>query len=179
MESAGAAWRPPRCTTARVRWCASPPRSCTSAGHGPARPSSGATDRPSHRARLNAQAAQAKGHNLDLAIVLGGPLVDKVAALTGVPPGTDDFEVLGNFYGHPAKLVKCETIDLLVPTNADIVLECMLMATEGLTHDEGPSGEFTGMYGPLHVLRHRLCRERRGIPAVQLRLAASGMSGDI
>jgi 2,5-furandicarboxylate decarboxylase 1 len=101
----------------------------------------------SHRARLNAQAAQAKGHNLELAIVLGGPLVDKVAALTGVPPGTDDFEVLGNFYGHPAKLVKCETIDLLVPANAEIVLECELMATEGLTHDEGPYGEFTGMYG--------------------------------
>ena len=92
----------------------------------------------SHRARLNAQAAQAKGHNLELAIVLGGPLVDKVAALTGVPPGTDDFEVLGSFYGHPAKLVKCETIDLLVPANAEIVIECELMATEGLTHDEGP-----------------------------------------
>ena len=75
----------------------------------------------SHRARLNAQAAQAKGQNLELAIVLGGPLLDKVAALTGVPPGTDDFEVLGNFYGHPAKLVKCETIDLLVPANAEIV----------------------------------------------------------
>ena len=101
----------------------------------------------SHRARLNAQAAQAKGQNLELAIVLGGPLVDKVAALTGVPPGTDDFEVLGNFYGHPAKLVKCETIDLLVPANAEIVIECELMATEGLTHDEGPYGEFTGMYG--------------------------------
>jgi 4-hydroxy-3-polyprenylbenzoate decarboxylase len=73
--------------------------------------------------------------------------VDKVAALTGVPPGTDDFEVLGSFYGHPAKLVKCETIDLLVPANAEIVIECELMATEGLTHDEGPYGEFTGMYG--------------------------------
>jgi 2,5-furandicarboxylate decarboxylase 1 len=101
----------------------------------------------SHRARLNAQAAQAKGHNLELAIVLGGPLLDKVAALTGVPPGTDDFEVLGSFYGHPANLVKCETIDLLVPANAEIVIECELMATEGLTHDEGPYGEFTGMYG--------------------------------
>jgi 4-hydroxy-3-polyprenylbenzoate decarboxylase len=42
----------------------------------------------SHRARLNAQPAQAKGQNLDLAIVLGGPLVDKVAALKGVPPSS-------------------------------------------------------------------------------------------
>ena len=101
----------------------------------------------SHRQRLNAQAAQAKGQDLELAIVIGGPLVDKVAALTSVPPDTDDFEVLGSFYGHPAKLVKCETIDVLVPANAEIVLECVLLATEGLTHDEGPYGEFTGMYG--------------------------------
>ena len=114
----------------------------------------------SHRARLNAQAAQAKGHNLELAIVLGGPLVDKVAALTGVPPGTDDFEVLGSFYGHPAKLVKCETIDLLVPANAEIVIECELMATEGLTHDEGPYGEFTGMYGG--GIKIQLPRGRQG-----------------
>lgn len=101
----------------------------------------------SHRQRLNAQAAAAKGRDLEVAIVIGGPLVDKVAALTSVPPDTDDFEVLGSFYGHPAKLVKCETIDVLVPANAEIVLECVLKATEGLTHDEGPYGEFTGMYG--------------------------------
>jgi UbiD family decarboxylase len=44
-------------------------------------------------------------------------------------------------------LVKCETIDLMVPANAEIVLECELMATEGWVHDEAPFGEFTGMYG--------------------------------
>jgi 4-hydroxy-3-polyprenylbenzoate decarboxylase len=101
----------------------------------------------SHRQRLHALAAQAKGKNLEVAIVIGGPLVDKIAALTGTTPDTDDFEVLGGFYGHPAKLVRCETIDVLVPANAEIVLECELMATEGWTHDEGPYGEFTGMYG--------------------------------
>jgi 2,5-furandicarboxylate decarboxylase 1 len=101
----------------------------------------------SHRQRLHALAAQAKGKNLEVAIVIGGPLVDKIAALTGTTPDTDDFEVLGGFYGHPAKLVRCETIDILVPANAEIVLECELMATEGWTHDEGPYGEFTGMYG--------------------------------
>ncbi len=101
----------------------------------------------SHRARINAIAAQEKGQNLEVAIVLGGPILDKVASLTGVPADTDDFEVLGSFYGHPARLVKCETIDVLVPANAEIVLECELMASEGLTHDEGPYGEFSGMYG--------------------------------
>ena len=55
--------------------------------------------------------------------------------------------MLGSFYGEAAKLVKCEAIDLMVPANAEIVLECELMATEGWVHDEAPFGEFTGMYG--------------------------------
>jgi len=101
----------------------------------------------SHRARLNAMAAAAKGQNLEAAVLIGGPILDKLSALKGFPPDVDDFEVLGSFYGEPAKLVKCETIDLLVPANAEIVLECEIMATEGWTHDEAPFGEFTGMYG--------------------------------
>ncbi len=101
----------------------------------------------SHRARLNAIAALKRGENLQLAVVIGGPTLDHIAALAGVPPETNDFEVLGSFYGHPAKMIKCETIDVEVPANAEIVLECELMSTEGLTYDEGPYGEFTGMYG--------------------------------
>src|SRR3954470_1445388 len=101
----------------------------------------------SHRQRIHALAAAAKGQNLELAIVVGGPTLDKMAALVGVPSDTDDFEVLGAFYGHAAKLVKCEMIDVLVPANAEIVLECELMDTEGWVYDEGPYGEFTGMYG--------------------------------
>jgi 2,5-furandicarboxylate decarboxylase 1 len=101
----------------------------------------------SHRQRIHAMAAAAKGENLEVAIVIGGPILDKISALVGVSVDTDDFEVLGSFYGAPAKMVRCETIDVVVPANADLVLECELMATEGLTFDEGPYGEYTGMYG--------------------------------
>ena len=101
----------------------------------------------SHRQRLHAMAAAAKGQNLEVAIVIGGPTIDKISALVGVTTDTDDFEVLGAFYGAPAKMIKCETIDVMVPANAEIVLECELMALEGLIFDEGPYGEFTGMYG--------------------------------
>jgi 2,5-furandicarboxylate decarboxylase 1 len=101
----------------------------------------------SHRGRLNGLKYQAKGQNMPVAIVLGGPTLDKLAALAGVPPETPDFEVLGSFYGQAAKLVKCETNDLLVPANAEIVLEGEVMTSEGWVHDEGPYGEFTGMYG--------------------------------
>jgi 2,5-furandicarboxylate decarboxylase 1 len=101
----------------------------------------------SHRQRVHAMAAAAKGKNLDVAIVIGGPILDKISALVGVPGDTDDFEVLGSFYGSPANMVRCETIDVAVPANAELVLECELMAREGLTFDEGPYGEYTGMYG--------------------------------
>ncbi|HYG43289.1 MAG TPA: UbiD family decarboxylase, partial [Bordetella sp.] len=101
----------------------------------------------SHRQRIHAMAAAAKGQNLEVAIVLGGPTLDKMAALAGVTSDTDDFEVLGSFFGGPAKMIRCETIDVMVPANAEIVLECELMAREGLIFDEGPYGEFTGMYG--------------------------------
>lgn len=101
----------------------------------------------SHRQRLNALKAQKAGHNLPMAVVIGGPLLDKIAALTSVPSDVDDWDVLGGVYGHPAQLVRCETLDLYVPANAEIVLEGELIATEGWTHDEGPYGEFTGMYG--------------------------------
>jgi len=101
----------------------------------------------SHRGRLNGLKYRAKGQNMPVAIVLGGPILDKLAALAGVPPETPDFEVLGSFYGQAAKLVKCETSDLMVPANAEIVLEGEVMTSEGWIHDEGPYGEFTGMYG--------------------------------
>lgn len=101
----------------------------------------------SHRQRLNALKAQKNGKNLPMAVVLGGPIVDKIAALTSVSTDVDDWDVLGGVYGHPAEMVKCETIDLLVPANAEIVLEGELLAVDGWVHDEGPYGEFTGMYG--------------------------------
>jgi 2,5-furandicarboxylate decarboxylase 1 len=101
----------------------------------------------SHRARLNGLKYQARGQNMPAAVVIGGPTLDKIAALAGVPGDTNDFEVLGSFYGRPAQLVKCETVDLMVPANAEIVLEGEIMVMEGWVHDEGPYGEFTGMYG--------------------------------
>ena len=84
---------------------------------------------------------------MPISVVLGGPTLDKLGALAGVPADTPDFEVLGSFYGQPARIVKCETNDLYVPANAEIVLEGEVMTTEGWVHDEGPYGEFTGMYG--------------------------------
>src|SRR5262249_62071717 len=94
----------------------------------------------SHRGRLNGLKYQARGQNMPVAIVLGGPIVDKLAALAGVPPGTADYEGLGSFYGHPAQLGKCEKNDQVAPANAENVLEGEGVTTEGRGQDGGPDG---------------------------------------
>jgi 2,5-furandicarboxylate decarboxylase 1 len=100
-----------------------------------------------HRCRLHALAWQAKGRDMPVSVVIGGPVIDKLASLSGGAGNPDDWEVLGSFYGAPAQMVKSETNDLLVPDNAEIVLEGRIMTTEGWVHDEGPYGEGSGMYG--------------------------------
>lgn len=117
-----------------------------------------------HRLYMHTKKAAAQGKNLPIAVVIGGPIIDKLASCTSVPVDVDDFEVLGGYYGAPAQMVKCETVDLLVPANAEIVLEGEIIASEGWVHDEGPYGEFTGMYGNgvcvnnrvvIHCITHR------------------------
>ena len=46
-------------------------------------------------------------------------------------------------YGRPVPLVKCKTVDLEVPADAEIVLEGEISA-DGWTIDEGRYGDFTG-----------------------------------
>ena len=100
-----------------------------------------------HRCRLNTLAWRAKGKDMPVSISIGGPIIDKLASLTGGAGNPNDWEILGSFYGSPAKMVKSETNDLLVPANAEIVLEGRIIGTEGWIYDEGPYGEATGMYG--------------------------------
>src|SRR5205085_2589031 len=59
--------------------------------------------------------------------------------------GQTEFEAAGAWRGAPTELVRCETSDLLVPANAEIILEGELVRGER-TH-EGPHGESTGFYG--------------------------------
>jgi UbiD family decarboxylase len=84
--------------------------------------------------------------DMPISIVIGAPTLDTIASDVSYP-GVDDWHILGGFYGTPAELVKCETNDLTVPANAEIVLEGRVMITEGWVYDEGPYGEFTGTYG--------------------------------
>lgn len=87
---------------------------------------------------------EAKGQPMPIAIFIGHhPLYYMAAAVTG-PYGMDELEVAGSFLGEPVPLVKCETVDLEVPADAEIVLEGHVLP--GLRETEGPFSEFQDYY---------------------------------
>ncbi len=81
---------------------------------------------------------------LEVAVVLGLDPVTTYAASAPLPKHVDELTLAGFLRGEPVELVKCKTIDLEVPANAEIVLEGYVeQGDEGI---EGPFGDHTGYY---------------------------------
>ncbi len=85
---------------------------------------------------------QELGQNLEVAVVLGAHPVVHLAAGAKVGKDVDELEIAGGLQGQPVELVRCQTIDVEVPANAEIVLEGEILAD--VLEDEGPYGEYTG-----------------------------------
>lgn len=83
---------------------------------------------------------------LEAAIVVGPPPLVSYAAVQKVPYGVDELAVAGGLAGEPIRLVKCQTVDLEVPADAEIVIEGRL-STEFM-EPEGPFGESHGYMHP-------------------------------
>ena len=92
---------------------------------------------------------QALGQPMPVAVVVGAhPAIYFAAAFTATE-GTDEFAVAGGLVGEPVRLVRCETIDLEVPAEAELVIEGEI--PPNLEVPEGPFGEGSGGYGPAGV----------------------------
>jgi 2,5-furandicarboxylate decarboxylase 1 len=89
-------------------------------------------------------AALARGERLPLSVVVGGHPVDYFGATMRVPG--DELSLLAALRAMPMPVVKCVTNDLMVPADAEWVLEGYL-GEEGYKEPEGPYGEFLGYYG--------------------------------
>ncbi len=76
------------------------------------------------------------------AIVLGAPPCVAFVAPMKLPVGLDEIGVAGAVVGQPINVVRARTVDLLVPAEAEIVIEG-LIDTEYL-EPEGPFGESHG-----------------------------------
>lgn len=85
------------------------------------------------------------GKPLEIAVVIGADETVPAVAGTGFPPGVDEFTMAGALREEPLDLVKCETVDLEVPANAELILEGLLLPHE--RKPEGPFGEHTGYHG--------------------------------
>jgi len=90
---------------------------------------------------------EAEGIATPCAIVLGMDPLLTLSAGTAIPAdnqGRMEYDAAGAWAGRPVDLVKCETSDLLVPANAEIVLEGEVVPYERV--NDGPHGESTGFY---------------------------------
>ncbi|MBL0423454.1 UbiD family decarboxylase [Ramlibacter sp. AW1] len=81
---------------------------------------------------------------MPVAFVVGAHPIDYVAATMRMP--VDELELLSSLRGAPLGVVKCITNDLLVPADAEYVLEGYF-DPHGHVEPEGPYGEFLGYYG--------------------------------
>jgi 4-hydroxy-3-polyprenylbenzoate decarboxylase len=94
-----------------------------------------------HHYRVSQERQEEK---LPVAVALGG---DPATIWTGsapLPPDMDEMAVAGFIREEGVELVKARTVDLLVPAQAEIVLEGYVIPGE--ERPEGPFGDHTGYY---------------------------------
>ena len=102
------------------------------------------------------------GRPMEVAMVIGAhPLISFAGAFVA-PYGVDEMTIAGGLLGDPVRMVKCETLDLEVPADAELILEGEIMPGE--MTEEGPFGEVTGTYaqeGSTPLFRVKAVTHRR------------------
>jgi 4-hydroxy-3-polyprenylbenzoate decarboxylase len=93
------------------------------------------------------QKAKERGQRVPVAVVLGGDPAITYSATAPLPDGVDELALAGFLRRRAVELVKCKTIDVEVPADADFILEGYVDPTEPLI-TEGPFGDHTGYYTP-------------------------------
>jgi 4-hydroxy-3-polyprenylbenzoate decarboxylase len=90
-----------------------------------------------------ARAANPEG-KIPVAVAIGADPATALAGMLPIPPDLDEMMFSGFLRREPVEMVGCETCDLEVPANAEIILEGHVNLGEMRT--EGPFGDHTGFY---------------------------------
>jgi len=85
-----------------------------------------------------------EGKRMDVAVALGGDPCLGYSASAPLPDGIDEYLFAGFLRKKPVELVQCKTVDLKVPSEAEIVIEGYV--DPGELRTEGPFGDHTGFY---------------------------------
>ena len=96
-----------------------------------------------HHSRVGEEMGQER---LEVAVALGGDPTTVWSGSLPLPPDMDEIAVSGVIREDAVEMVKCKTIDLEVPAQAEIVLEGYVVPGE--VRPEGPFGDHTGYYSP-------------------------------
>src|SRR3954464_11294856 len=91
--------------------------------------------------RRRAAAGQTR---MDVSVAIGCDPATMYSAILPLPPDLDEMMIAGFLRGSPVEMVKCQTNDIEVPANAEIVLEGYVEIGE--SRREGPFGDHTGYY---------------------------------
>ena len=94
--------------------------------------------------KVGARHYRASGDRLEVAVALGG---DPASIWTGsapLPPEVDEMTLAGFIRDAGVELTPAVSVDLMVPANAEIILEGYV--TPGEARIEGPFGDHTGYY---------------------------------
>ncbi len=99
---------------------------------------------PNHHLALFSRRAAEAGKALEIAVVIGAHPAIQLAACLYLGVGDDELECAGSLLGQPVDVVPAKTVDLMVPADAEIVLEGTIDARQPL--EEGFVSEYHGMY---------------------------------
>jgi 4-hydroxy-3-polyprenylbenzoate decarboxylase len=81
---------------------------------------------------------------MDVAVAIGADPAALFSAILPLPPDLDEMMIAGFLRRKPVDMVKCQTVDIEVPAQAEYVLEGYVELGE--TRREGPFGDHTGFY---------------------------------
>jgi 4-hydroxy-3-polyprenylbenzoate decarboxylase len=87
---------------------------------------------------------EAQGREIPVAVALGGDPAFTYAATAPLPDMIDEMVFAGYLRKKPVELVKCKTVDIEVPADAEFIIEGVVPAGE--RRIEGPFGDHTGFY---------------------------------
>jgi 4-hydroxy-3-polyprenylbenzoate decarboxylase len=100
---------------------------------------------PGKDARLHITRSWQQGKPIEVAAAWGiDPLFMVIGSQT-FPKNVSEYEFAGGIKGEPIPVVKGKTTDLLLPANAEFVIEGVIRPNS--VKSEGPFGEFPGYYG--------------------------------
>lgn len=89
-----------------------------------------------------------RNEDMPFALCFGVPPAAIMVGGMPIPKWTNEAGFIGALTGKPVEVVKCETNDIRVPANAEIVLEGVVLTSNDAKATEGPMAEYHGMIFP-------------------------------